>query len=107
MGDLHREHSFPGARADRGDCAARDESVRRPGRRVADGPPPRVAHHAGRALGPPMSTSPGATASRSRSQSAAEPPAASEMTWRLHAEMVLLAGWGRAILLQLAHPLVA
>jgi uncharacterized protein (DUF2236 family) len=29
------------------------------------------------------------------------------MAWRLHAEMVLLAGWGRAILLQLAHPLVA
>jgi uncharacterized protein (DUF2236 family) len=33
--------------------------------------------------------------------------AAGAMTWRLHAEMVLLAGWGRAILLQLAHPLVA
>jgi uncharacterized protein (DUF2236 family) len=30
-----------------------------------------------------------------------------DMTWRLHAEMVLLAGWGRAILLQLAHPLIA
>jgi uncharacterized protein (DUF2236 family) len=29
------------------------------------------------------------------------------MAWRLHREMVLLAGWGRAILLQLAHPLVA
>jgi uncharacterized protein (DUF2236 family) len=29
------------------------------------------------------------------------------MAWRLHQETVLLAGWGRAILLQLAHPLVA
>lgn len=29
------------------------------------------------------------------------------MAWQVHAEMVLLAGWGRAILLQLAHPLVA
>ena len=27
--------------------------------------------------------------------------------WRLHREVVVLAGWGRAILLQLAHPLVA
>ncbi len=32
---------------------------------------------------------------------------AESMTWKLHSEMVLLAGWGRAILLQLAHPLVA
>jgi uncharacterized protein (DUF2236 family) len=29
------------------------------------------------------------------------------MAWTLHREVVLLAGWGRAILLQLAHPLVA
>jgi len=29
------------------------------------------------------------------------------VSWRLHREVVLLAGWGRAILLQLAHPLVA
>jgi uncharacterized protein (DUF2236 family) len=29
------------------------------------------------------------------------------MSWRLHREIALLAGWGRAILLQLAHPLVA
>src|SRR5215471_3130354 len=29
------------------------------------------------------------------------------IAWRLHQEVVLLAGWGRAILLQLAHPLVA
>src|SRR5712692_3411701 len=35
-----------------------------------------------------------------------QPPPAL-MTWRLHREVVLLAGWGRAILLQLAHPLVA
>lgn len=27
--------------------------------------------------------------------------------WKLHREVVLLAGWGRAILLQIAHPLVA
>src|SRR5215831_3947853 len=33
--------------------------------------------------------------------------ATDEMTWQLHREMVLLAGWGRAILLQLANPLVA
>ncbi|HEY7205195.1 MAG TPA: oxygenase MpaB family protein [Methylomirabilota bacterium] len=29
------------------------------------------------------------------------------MAWRIHRERVLLAGWGRAILLQLAHPMVA
>ena len=29
------------------------------------------------------------------------------MAWKLHSEIVLLAGWGRAILLQIAHPLVA
>lgn len=29
------------------------------------------------------------------------------MAWRIHRERVLLAGWGRAILLQLAHPKVA
>jgi uncharacterized protein (DUF2236 family) len=42
-------------------------------------------------------------------EGAGSPPAAgpSSMAWRLHGEMVLLAGWGRAILLQLAHPLVA
>ena len=37
-------------------------------------------------------------------------PAASaggSVTWMLHREVILLAGWGRAILLQLAHPLVA
>jgi uncharacterized protein (DUF2236 family) len=33
-------------------------------------------------------------------------PAAS-ISWQLHREVVLLLGWGRAILLQLAHPLVA
>lgn len=32
---------------------------------------------------------------------------AAQITWRVHREIVLLAGWGRAILLQLAHPLVA
>jgi uncharacterized protein (DUF2236 family) len=29
------------------------------------------------------------------------------MAWRIHRERVLLAGWGRAILLQIAHPQVA
>lgn len=29
------------------------------------------------------------------------------VAWRLHREVVLLGGWGRAILLQLAHPLIA
>src|SRR6266540_1893524 len=32
---------------------------------------------------------------------------ASGTVWKVHSEMVLLGGWGRAILLQLAHPLVA
>lgn len=35
------------------------------------------------------------------------PGHAAQTTWKLHREVVLLAGWGRAILLQLAHPLVA
>jgi uncharacterized protein (DUF2236 family) len=30
-----------------------------------------------------------------------------DMAWRIHRERVLLAGWGRAILLQIAHPKVA
>jgi uncharacterized protein (DUF2236 family) len=34
-------------------------------------------------------------------------PASDRTAWRLHREVVMLAGWGRAILLQLAHPLVA
>ena len=29
------------------------------------------------------------------------------IAWRIHRERVLLAGWGRAILLQIAHPMVA
>jgi uncharacterized protein (DUF2236 family) len=33
--------------------------------------------------------------------------ASDSTTWRLHREVVLLAGWGRAILLQIAHPMVA
>ena len=33
--------------------------------------------------------------------------ASDSTTWKLHREVVLLAGWGRAILLQIAHPLVA
>ena len=47
-----------------------------------------------------------------RTMSRASPDAAvtagaGRITWQVHGEMVLLAGWGRAILLQLAHPLVA
>jgi uncharacterized protein (DUF2236 family) len=34
-------------------------------------------------------------------------PRVGGMAWKVHAERVVLAGWGRAILLQLAHPLVA
>jgi uncharacterized protein (DUF2236 family) len=34
-------------------------------------------------------------------------PVTCPMTWRIHRERVLLAGWGRAILLQIAHPKVA
>jgi uncharacterized protein (DUF2236 family) len=34
-------------------------------------------------------------------------PGPGSVTWKLHREIALLAGWGRAILLQLAHPLVA
>ncbi len=34
-------------------------------------------------------------------------PASDSATWKLQREVVLLAGWGRAILLQIAHPLVA
>jgi uncharacterized protein (DUF2236 family) len=37
----------------------------------------------------------------------AEPVVAGGLAWRIHRERVLLAGWGRAILLQLAHPMVA
>ncbi|MEX2224136.1 MAG: oxygenase MpaB family protein [Candidatus Rokuibacteriota bacterium] len=42
-----------------------------------------------------------------RARLAAEPFVADGMAWRIHRERVLLAGWGRAILLQLAHPKVA
>ena len=41
------------------------------------------------------------------SPDAAVTAGADRVTWKVHGEMVLLAGWGRAILLQLAHPLVA
>lgn len=34
-------------------------------------------------------------------------PGAGSITWRIHGERVAVLGWGRAILLQLAHPLVA
>ena len=35
------------------------------------------------------------------------PDSALPVSWRVHREVVVLLGWGRAILLQLAHPLVA
>ena len=34
-------------------------------------------------------------------------PGADSVTWKVNREIVVIAGWGRAILLQLAHPLVA
>lgn len=34
-------------------------------------------------------------------------PGPDSMTWKINREMVVVAGWGRAILLQLAHPAVA
>jgi uncharacterized protein (DUF2236 family) len=37
----------------------------------------------------------------------AEPFVTRGMAWRVHRERVLLAGWARAILLQIAHPKVA
>ena len=37
----------------------------------------------------------------------AEPFVGDGLAWTIHRERVLLAGWGRAILLQLAHPLIA
>ena len=40
-------------------------------------------------------------------RSPSSPAGAESVAWRLHSEVVLLAGWGRAILLQLAHPLIA
>src|SRR5712692_8111852 len=46
-------------------------------------------------------------AAGSRSFRARAHNAAMNMAWRIHRERVLLAGWGRAILLQLAHPKVA
>jgi len=42
-----------------------------------------------------------------RGSTSAEPFVAGGMAWRIHRERVLLAGWGRAILLQIAHPKVA
>lgn len=34
-------------------------------------------------------------------------PGAGTVSWKLHSEVILVLGWGRAILLQFAHPLVA
>lgn len=45
----------------------------------------------------------------SRQPAAEHPPAIrpDDVAWRVNAERLVLLGWGRAILLQLAHPLVA
>lgn len=51
--------------------------------------------------------SPSVPAPPSAREPAPEVSRAGSMTWKIHREVVLLAGWGRAILLQLAHPLVA
>jgi uncharacterized protein (DUF2236 family) len=42
-----------------------------------------------------------------RGSNAAEAAIAGGMSWKIHRERILLAGWGRAILLQIAHPKVA
>ena len=34
-------------------------------------------------------------------------PGPSSVTWKINREVIVVAGWGRAILLQLAHPAVA
>jgi len=59
-------------------------------------------HTAGGIMGQPMPQ-----LSAGTHISGTEGTSADQITWRLHREVVLLAGWGRAILLQLAHPLVA
>src|SRR5262245_62922250 len=33
-------------------------------------------------------------------------PGPGSTTWKINAEMIVVAGWGRAVLLQLAHPAV-
>jgi uncharacterized protein (DUF2236 family) len=48
-----------------------------------------------------------ATAYPTRNMETTSVPVTDRTAWRLHREVVVLAGWGRAILLQLAHPLVA
>ena len=40
-------------------------------------------------------------------QSGLRPPGPASVSWKLNREVVVIAGWGRAILLQLAHPSVA
>src|SRR5919204_6213774 len=37
----------------------------------------------------------------------ADHPASAPVSWTVHRERLLLLGWGRAILLQFAHPLIA
>ncbi len=49
----------------------------------------------------------GSPSSAAATASAAATRGPTSVTWKLHREVALLAGWGRAILLQLAHPLVA
>ena len=64
----------------------------------ADRTPGRLPKFPGRGHNAHMRTVPGPEASVSDGVAVA---------WRIHRERVLLAGWGRAILLQLAHPMVA
>jgi uncharacterized protein (DUF2236 family) len=47
-----------------------------------------------------------AAAERLRASGLAQAGAGS-VTWRIHRERIVIAGWGRAILLQLAHPSIA
>src|SRR5262245_16747981 len=44
---------------------------------------------------------------RDASARSAPAPRSESVTWKLHREVALLTGWGRAILLQIAHPLIA
>lgn len=67
----------------------------------ADRTPGGLPKFPGRAHNALMRTVPGPEAS------VADGIALPGVAWRIHRERVLLAGWGRAILLQLAHPLVA
>lgn len=47
------------------------------------------------------------TSSKATHREAGAYPGADSVVWKVNAEIVVLLGWGRAILMQLAHPLVA